>query len=146
MDYSQRSSEKSIIFMRIGEVSEKTGVSRDAIRLYEKLGLLNEVTRPNPYNNYKEYGKESVARINMIKEMQRIGLKLRECKGVMDALVNDELDAESRKQFIRDKIDEVRQRIASLNQIQSFLQEHLDNDCAYNSDSMIARLKGEFGD
>jgi DNA-binding transcriptional MerR regulator len=129
--------------MKIGEISAKTGVTRDAVRLYEKLGLLNNVTRPNQYNNYKDYGAENVYRIQLIKEMQKIGLKLRECKGVIEALVNDEMDVASRKQFIQDKINEVGQKISSLNQIQSFLQEHLDNDCAYNSKSMIAKLKGD---
>jgi DNA-binding transcriptional MerR regulator len=128
--------------MKIGEIAAKTGVTRDAVRLYEKLGLLNNVTRPYQYNNYKDYGAENVYRIHMIKEMQKIGLKLRECKGVIEALVNDEMDVASRKQFIQDKINEVGQKISSLNQIQSFLQEHLDNDCAYNSESMIAKLKG----
>lgn len=128
--------------MKIGEIAIKTGVSRDTVRLYEKMGLLNNVTRPYEYNNYKDYGEENVYRINMVKEMQRIGLKLRECKGVIEALVSDELDAEGRKKFIQHKINEVKEKIASLNQIKSFLQEHLDNDCAYNSDSMIAKLKG----
>jgi DNA-binding transcriptional MerR regulator len=86
--------------MKIGEIAEKTGVSKDAVRLYEKLGLLTKVTRPYEYNNYKDYGKENLIRIQMIKEMQRIGLKLKECKGVIDALVNDEMDAATRKQFI----------------------------------------------
>jgi DNA-binding transcriptional MerR regulator len=130
------------IFMKIGEIAEKTNVSRDTIRLYEKLGLLNNITRPYEYNNYKEYGIENVFRVKMIKEMQRIGLKLKECKGVIDALVNDEMDAEKRKLFIRTKIEEVQNKIASLTQIKSFLQEHLNNDCAYNNDSMIAKLKG----
>jgi DNA-binding transcriptional MerR regulator len=67
--------------MKIGEIAAKTGVSRDTVRLYEKLGLLGEVSRPYEHNNYKEYGVENVYRIGMIKEMQRIGLKLKECKG-----------------------------------------------------------------
>jgi DNA-binding transcriptional MerR regulator len=128
--------------MKIGKVVEKTGVSKDAVRLYEKLGLLGKVERPYEYNNYKEYGDENVYRINMIKEMQRIGLTLKECKGIIDALVNDELDAQGRKEFIKQKIITVKQKVKALNKIQAFLQQHLDNDCAYNSDSMIAKLKG----
>jgi DNA-binding transcriptional MerR regulator len=142
MDHGQRSSKNSITFMKIGEIAERTGVSRDAIRLYERLGLLNNVTRPHEYNNYKNYGIENVFRINMIKEMQRIGLKLKECKGVIEALVNDEMDSNMRKLFISNKIDEVQNKITSLKQVKSFLQVHLDNDCAYNSESMISNLKG----
>ncbi|MDX2361244.1 MAG: MerR family transcriptional regulator [Crocinitomicaceae bacterium] len=128
--------------MKIGEIASKTGVSRDTVRLYEKLGLLVNVTRPYEYNNYKEYGQENVYRIGMIKEMQRIGLKLKECKSVIDALVNDEMQMDDRKAFIQSKIEDTKEKIRSLRKIQSFLQEHLDNDCAYNSESMVAKLKG----
>lgn len=129
--------------MKIGEIATKTGVSRDTVRLYEKLGLLINVTRPYEYNNYKEYGTENVYRIGMIKEMQRIGLKLKECKSVIEALVNDSMDIKDRKAFIANKIAETEEKIKGLRNIQCFLQEHLDNDCAYNSQSMIAKLKGE---
>ena len=128
--------------MKIGEIAEKTGVTRDAVRLYEKLGLLSNVTRPYEYNNYKDYGKENVFRINMIKEMQKIGLKLRECKDVIEALVNDNMDIEKRKSFIKSKLVQVQNEIKVLTQVKQFLQQHLDNNCAYNSDSMISKLKG----
>ncbi|MFT6283126.1 MAG: MerR family copper efflux transcriptional regulator [Salibacteraceae bacterium] len=127
--------------MKVGQIAEKTGVSRDTVRLYEKLGLLGEVERPYEYNNYKEYGEENIYRIKMIKEMQRIGLTLKECKGVILALVNDEMDAETRLNFIKGKITDVEMKIKSLQGIQAFLQERIDTDCAFNSDSMIAKLK-----
>jgi DNA-binding transcriptional MerR regulator len=127
--------------MKVGQIAEKTGVSRDTVRLYEKLGLLGKVERPHEYNNYKEYGQENIYRINMIKEMQRIGLTLKECKGVILALVNDEMDAETRIEFIKGKMKDVEMKIKSPQGVQAFLQERIDNDCAFNSDSMIAKLK-----
>ena len=129
--------------MKIGKIAGITGISKDAVRLYDEMGLLGNVTRPFEYNNYKDYGEENVYRINMIKEMQRIGLTLKECKGVITALVNDELNVEGRKQFINQKINQVESKIKALKKIKSFLQVHIDNDCAYSSDSMIAKLKGE---
>ncbi|MFT5779872.1 MAG: DNA-binding transcriptional MerR regulator [Crocinitomicaceae bacterium] len=129
--------------MKIGQIAEKTGVSRDTVRLYDKLGLLGEVSQPFEYNNYKDYGQENVYRIKMVKEMQTIGLTLKECKGVIEALVSDEMGPEKRKEFVKSRIDSVENKIKSLQKIKSFLQEHLDNDCAYNSDSMIAKLKAE---
>lgn len=114
--------QKDNYFMKIGEIALKTGVSRDTVRLYEQLGLLANVTRPYEYNNYKEYGPENVYRIGMIKEMQRIGLKLKECKGVIDALVNDEMTVIDRKKFIQQKIEETKEKIAALNNIQGFFK------------------------
>jgi DNA-binding transcriptional MerR regulator len=129
--------------MKIGLIAEKTGVSRDAIRLYEKIGLLGDVNRPFEYNNYKDYGPENIYRINMVKEMQKIGLTLRECRGVIDSLVNDEMNSEKRIDFVKGKILDVNSKIKALKKIKGFLQAHLDNDCAFNSDSMIAKLKAK---
>lgn len=127
--------------MQIGEIAQKSGVSRDTVRLYEKLGLLGKVTRPHKYNNYKEYGEENLYRIKMIKEMQRIGLTLKECRGVIESLVNDRMNTQKRIAFIQNRIEEVDKKIKSLKQIKSFLQEHIDNNCAFNKDSFIAKLK-----
>jgi DNA-binding transcriptional MerR regulator len=129
--------------MKIGLIAEKTGVSRDTIRLYDKLGLLGNVSRPFEYNNYKDYGPENVYRINMVKEMKKIGLTLKECKGVIDSLVSDDMDANKRVDFVKSKIAEVGMKIKALKKIKGFLQEHLDNDCAFNSDSMISKLKAD---
>lgn len=129
--------------MKIGEIALKTGVSRDTVRLYEKLGLLGHVSRPHEYNNYKEYGEENVYRIHMIKEMQRIGLKLKECKGVIDALVSDSMSAEDRRLFIASRIQQTEEKIKSLKNIKKFLQERLDNDCAQASEKAIDRLRSK---
>jgi len=71
--------------MKIGEIAAKTGVSRDTIRLYDKLGLLGNVSRPFEFNNYKVYGDENIYRVKMVKEMQKIGLTLKECKGIIES-------------------------------------------------------------
>ena len=59
------------------------------------------------------------------------------------ALVNDEMNISDRKEFISSKIQDTKEKISALLNIQSFLQEHLDNDCAFISEWMAARLRGE---
>lgn len=70
-----------------------------------------------------------------------MGLKLKECKGVIDALVDDNFPPEERKAFIFTKIQEIKDKIKNLKKIQGILQEHIDNDCAYNNENMIQFLK-----
>jgi hypothetical protein len=53
------------------------------------------------------------------------------------------MDANKRVDFVKSKIAEVGMKIKALKKIKGFLQEHLDNDCAFNSDSMIAKLKAD---
>ncbi|MFX9634834.1 MerR family transcriptional regulator, partial [Acinetobacter baumannii] len=50
--------------MRIGELARASGVSRAALRLYEKRGLLR-ATRS--VNGYREYPASAVQRVEQIK-------------------------------------------------------------------------------
>ena len=73
MDYSQRSREKAKNFMKIGELSKRASVSRDTIRFYEKHSLMVNVTRPNEWNNYKDYPEENLKRLLIIKCLKKFG-------------------------------------------------------------------------
>ena len=105
------------------------------------MGIVGNVTQPHEYNNYREYGDENIHRILLVKQMKNIGLTLKECSSIINALVDGELSPEARVVFIQQKVSEVKQKIKQLKQIQSFLQEHLNNDCAFSSDSLIEKLK-----
>ena len=66
--------------MLIGELARRSGLSRDTLRYYENLGLLDPVTRRG--NNYREYGSESLDRLEIIRKGKSIGLTLAEIAGV----------------------------------------------------------------
>jgi DNA-binding transcriptional MerR regulator len=60
--------------LKIGELADRAGVSRDTVRFYEKEGLL-----PPPRRNaaqYRVYGKEAAERLSFIRQAQAIGLSL----------------------------------------------------------------------
>lgn len=60
-------------YMYIGQVSERTGASRKAIRLYEELGLLQDIVRSG---NYRIYNEHHIVIISLIKKAQTLGFKL----------------------------------------------------------------------
>lgn len=64
--------------MLIGELSAKTGLSRDTIRFYEKQGLILIDRKQRRDNNYKEYGEPVLNRLNMIKRIKNFGFTLNE--------------------------------------------------------------------
>ena len=70
--------------MKIGQLSAEAGVSRDTIRFYESRGMLNDISRPFEWNNYKDYGEENVRRIRIIKYLQGFSFKLQEIKKLLD--------------------------------------------------------------
>jgi len=52
--------------MRIGELSQRTGVSRRLLRYYEEQGLLQPLRRPSGYREYNDADAERVRRIRTL--------------------------------------------------------------------------------
>jgi len=125
--------------MKIGLISEKTGVSKDTIRLYEKMGLLTGVTRPHKYNNYKEYAEINIDRVKMIITLKKLGLSLKECKSIFDTITNDGYNDEFKNNFITDKIKEINSKIDELKQLKKILTNYMNTGC--DNEDIIDRIK-----
>jgi MerR family copper efflux transcriptional regulator len=61
---------------RIGELSAQSGLSRDALRYYERLGLMPRARRTT--GGFRLYPQGTLDRIRFIKQAQLHGLTLRE--------------------------------------------------------------------
>ncbi len=72
--------------MLIGELSNKTGLSRDTIRFYEKQGLIAVGKKERRFNNYKEYSEETLKRLNTIKLIKSFGFTLNETLELLDMI------------------------------------------------------------
>lgn len=60
--------------LRIGELSQRCGVSADTVRFYEREGLLPRPRR-SP-SRYRVYGEEDEGRLRFIRRAQALGLTL----------------------------------------------------------------------
>ena len=67
--------------MRIGEIANRSGVSVDTVRFYERLGVLPSPEREP--SGYRDYVPETVERIQLTRELQATGFTLND---VIDAL------------------------------------------------------------
>jgi DNA-binding transcriptional MerR regulator len=67
--------------LQIGEVSKKSGMSIDAIRFYEKKGLLNQPARSG--GGFRLYPPEAVEQLVFIRKAQGLGLTLKEIQKIM---------------------------------------------------------------
>ena len=76
----------------IGELSDISGISKSALRLYDEKGLLQPEERDEE-NNYRLYSEQQIIDALMIREMKQRGFSMTEIK---DGLVRkrDELTAE----------------------------------------------------
>ncbi len=69
--------------MLIGEIAEFFGVSRKAIRLYEKKGIIKPV-EVDAETGYRYYSTEQVRQLNALLELKAMGFSLDEIKTLMD--------------------------------------------------------------
>ena len=68
--------------MNIKEVEERTGISRQNIRYYEKQGLLHP--ERNLENDYRVYGEAEISRLNEIKLFRKLGISIEEIRRMLD--------------------------------------------------------------
>lgn len=131
--------------MKIGELADITGLAPSRIRFYERIGLLQTVTRKA--NGYRSYPPEAVTMLKLITTAQQAGFSLEELTALLPSNLDD-WDHSSLlntlKQKIRD-IEEVQTRLAeSKAQLQEVLDEieakPEDINCADNAKRVLAQF------
>lgn len=73
---------------RIGEVADRTGLTRRTLRHYDDLGLLVPATRSR--GDYRQYSEDDLLRLLQIQNLKALGLSLPE---IASALADPDLDA-----------------------------------------------------
>lgn len=115
--------------MQIGRVSEKTGLSVDAIRFYEKQRLLNRPLRTE--GGFRLFGRDDVDRIQFIRRAQRLGFSLPEIRELL-VLRGDHSEACSHvHELVQRKIGTVREKIRELRALERQLARSL-RECEGN--------------
>lgn len=69
--------------MLIGEMADFLGISRKAIRLYEKKGIIKPV-KVDAGNGYRYYSAEQIQQLNTLLELRALGFSLDEIKRIVD--------------------------------------------------------------
>ncbi len=112
--------------MLIGELVKKSGLSKDTIRYYEKIGVLNDkVVHRNPDNGYKIYADEALELLKMLEIGKQHGATLREIKTILDAHHEGNLTCQFLAPYIQQKLEEVKCKIEELQQQKRNLEEAL---------------------
>lgn len=112
--------------MLIGELSKKTGLSKDTIRFYEKMGLITASDRQAGTRIYKEFAEETVERLLMINQGKKLGFKLKEIRQLLDEWVNASMPKQEQIKVIKTKLAEIDEKMQQLNTIKDYLVTKLD--------------------
>jgi DNA-binding transcriptional MerR regulator len=113
--------------LRIGEVAAATGVTVEALRYYERQGLLP--APPRTAAGARRYGADTVARVAFIKQAQRLGLTLSDIQQLTSARGRKTPGACAKiRNVLADRIADLDGRVAELQQFRQTLCAYLD-DC-----------------
>ncbi len=111
--------------MLIGELAEKTGLSHDTIRYYEKIGLYRLRRRDRRINGFKEYPEHLVERLNFVQWAKAYGFTLSEIREILEIRSEGELNCEDMEGWAQDKVKELADRIEELKSAKGKLEKLL---------------------
>lgn len=110
-----------VTVMLIGQLSKKTGLSKDTIRFYEKIGLITATDKQAGTRIYKEYDEQMVERLSMINQGKGLGFTLGEMKQLLDEWGNGSIPKSEQIRIIERKLEEVATKMQQLHQVENYL-------------------------
>ncbi len=132
-----------MVVVKIGEFAERTGISKDTIRYYEKIGLLH----PEIINKYREYNNNDVILIETIIKLKQTGFSLLEVKMLFDWSKNTDHNKKLTQEEIQNvlQIKEIfqnkyTQMVQTENNIKQIKRVLLNAD--YKIEQLLERNKG----
>lgn len=109
--------------LRIGELAKVAGVSADALRYYERLGLLAAPSRSA--GRYRLYPPSSAERIAFIRKAQALGLTLEEIREVLRIAADGTAPCEHVRAALSTRLREVDTRLEELQSLRRTLARAL---------------------
>jgi DNA-binding transcriptional MerR regulator len=88
--------------MLTAEFCRKAGLTRDAVRLYVKLGLLRP--QVDPGNRYQRFGVEDLERAAMIRAAQQLGFSLKQLAPLAREYEAGRMDMRRRLAVMREQL------------------------------------------
>lgn len=115
--------------MEIKEFSEKTGLTKDTIRFYEKIGVIPKTKRKK--SGYRTYNEELVIQVKMISRAKSLGFSLVEIKDLSILLNAKGLTKKKMGEKLKIKLNEIDNKIKSLESMKKEIKDALDGLCIY---------------
>ncbi len=112
--------------MRIGELAELSGLSREALRFYEQRGLIRARRQAN---GYRDYPPEAVMLVQYIRTAQQLGFTLAEIGERLPQLWDAPDPAPALAAVLAHKLTEIDARIAALTELRTVLAGRIALAC-----------------
>jgi MerR family mercuric resistance operon transcriptional regulator len=107
--------------LTVSKVAQTVGVGPDTIRFYEREGLIPEPERTS--SGYRIYDDGIVRRLRFIRGSQRLGLRLREIKGLLEVMDRGLCPCGHASELVTSRMAELDRQIAQLRRLRQDLAQ-----------------------
>jgi len=139
--------------LTVSKLADRAGTSADAVRYYERIGLMPETER-SP-SGYRLYGDEAVERLRFIKRAQRFGLRLEAIGELLDVRRSGLCPCGHTRKLLEDRVAELDEEMSSLARLRADIATMIDDlpdaapvspDWHCSSDLIQIRTANPFGE
>lgn len=105
--------------LKIGDVARQAELSIDAVRFYEREGLLGRVRRSSA--GQRQYDEDTVRRLAFVRRATALGFSLAEVKSLLSLRVSSRVPCERVRERALAKLTDIDRRIAELQEMRDAL-------------------------
>ena len=109
----------------VSKLADQVGTSADALRYYERIGLLPEPDRTP--SGYRLYGEDAVERVRFIKRAQRFGLRLEAIGELLDIQERGLCPCGHTRLLLERRLAEIDEEMAALVRLRADVAEMVDS-------------------
>jgi DNA-binding transcriptional MerR regulator len=106
--------------MQIGIVAKKIGISVDAIRFYERNGLLPKP--PRTEGGFRRYDQNDIETLAFVRRVQSLGFKLSEIRGLLPLRGNRLQPCAPVQRRLQEKLADVQRKLSDLHKLEHELR------------------------
>jgi DNA-binding transcriptional MerR regulator len=128
--------------LTVSKIARTAGISPDAVRYYEREGLLPPA--PRSPSGYREYDESTTHRIRFIKGAQSVGLKLSEIKELLEIQDRGACPCGHTRTLVERRLDEIDAEMKRLSDLRAQLTAMADLDCPATDTGPVWACEVEF--
>ncbi len=110
--------------LKIGEVSQASGIGIEALRFYERSGLLGKPARSQ--SGYRLYDEGVLERLAFIRKAQTLGFSLEEIKQIISDAQSGASPCDDVREIVRQRLSELDERMREMRRYRKELAETLE--------------------
>lgn len=126
---------RASVALKIGEVARRSALPIKTIRFYSEKGLIQPIGRSE--GGYRLFNEAVVAELTLIRTLKAMEIPLQDIHQILESRRSGVCTCDALKHKIRAKASEIEQKIASLRDLHSELEDLLNRwqDCGGSKDS-----------